>query len=130
MEISQLKKVKGNFCAAYNCKQKPAPRTGGLCSKHYARQLKQRDPVYYRYRNFKGNAQRRGKEFTITLEEFRQFCIKTGYILKKGVCGRAATIDRRCNVQGYHIWNIQLLTMKQNIRKYFEHDRLYDDVPF
>lgn len=131
MEISEAKKIHGVHCCAYACKNKPGMKKGGLCDKHYQRRLKDRDPVYYRYQNFKNNARQRNKEFTITLEEFRNFCNRTGYIIKKGIKGRAATIDRRCNHHGYHIWNIQLLTMKQNIRKYFDHDRhLNSEVPF
>ncbi|MFN4026462.1 MAG: hypothetical protein ACK4IZ_03350 [Flavobacterium sp.] len=130
MEISLAKKKKGIFCCAYSCTNKPDSKKGGLCAKHYARKIKQQDIVQYRYNYFKSNAIKRNKEFTITLEEFRRFCQRTGYMIKKGVRGRAATIDRRCNVQGYHIWNIQLLTMSQNLKKYIEHDRYQSDVPF
>lgn len=117
MKISEEKKRRGVYCCAYGCKNKPGPKLGGLCPKHYQRKIKERDPVYNRYMNFKGNAKRRGKEFSITLDQFRAFCKRTGYIVTKGRRGFNATIDRRCNAQGYHIWNIQLLSHRANSSK-------------
>lgn len=134
MHTSDNKKKKGCQCWAYKCKSPPAENKGGFCHKHYARHRKDLDPVYDRYANFKRNALRRGKEFSITLIQFRSFCHCTGYILKKGMRGKNATIDRIDNRYGYHIWNIQILTNRQNIRKYYDHDRyienVFDDVPF
>ena len=39
-----------------------------------------------------------------------------GY-LKKGVRGLAATVDRRCNIHGYHLWNMQIMTNRANASK-------------
>lgn len=123
MTTSEQKKSKGIYCCAYHCKNKPDPKKGGLCHKHYARKLKKRDPVYDRYFNFKNNAIARGKAFSITLDQFREFCDKTGYIVKKGMRGKRCTIDRIDNRFGYYIWNIQIITNFQNIRKYYDFDR-------
>lgn len=90
---------------------------------HYWRKRKEEDPVYIRYNAFKKNALKRSKDFTITLEEFRGFCERTGYILQKGKRGKNATVDRIRNWEGYHINNIQLLTNRQNVRKYYDYDR-------
>jgi len=116
-EVSISKKKEGRFCCAYACRNKPVKKKGGLCHKHYARKVRELDPVQSRYNQFKGNARKRNKEFTITIEEFRNFCKRTGYIITKGNRGQNATIDRRCNAQGYHLWNIQLLTNRQNALK-------------
>lgn len=116
-KISISKKKEGRFCCAYACRNKPVKKKGGLCHKHYARKVRELDPVQSRYNQFKGNARKRNKEFTITIEEFRHFCKRTGYIITKGNRGQNATIDRRCNAHGYHLWNIQLLTNRQNARK-------------
>lgn len=43
--------------------------------------------------------------------------------------GRKSSIDRIDNTQGYHIWNIQLLTMSDNIHKYHEVDKLLTNPP-
>lgn len=128
MKTVQSKKDNGVHCCAHGCKGKPVYKLGGLCSKHYRRKIKAKDPVYDRFTNFKHNALRRCKEFTITLAQFREFCERTGYIIDKGVRGRNATVDRIDNNLGYHIDNIQLLTHAQNVRKYYDHDRHYTDI--
>lgn len=115
--ISQAKKAEGRFCCAYNCRNKPAPRKGGLCHTHYRRKRLFIDKVAVRYTDFKGNAKKRNIPFYITLEEFRRFCEKTGYLIVKGRRGYNATIDRINNKEGYTIDNIHLLTHRQNASK-------------
>lgn len=117
MVLSQTKKEAGRYCCAYACTNEPIYKKRGLCHKHYARALRESDPVGARYNQFKGNAKKRRKDFSITLEEFRAFCQRTGYIITKGRRGQNATIDRRCNAHGYHIWNIHILTNRANASK-------------
>ena len=117
MKISERKKKEGDYCCAYRCKSEPISKKGGLCHKHYARKLKERDPVYARFNQFKSKSKSRGIENTITLEEFRDFCERTGYILKKGYRGKSATIDRIDNSKGYHIDNIQIISFRANASK-------------
>lgn len=114
---SETKKKQGCFCCAYNCTNKPIKKKGGLCHKHFARKRREEYPVSARFNQFKGNARRRNKPFTITPEEFRDFCKKTGYLIDKGKRGMNATIDRINNKAGYSIDNIQLLTNRQNASK-------------
>lgn len=123
-KISTSKKAKGKYCCAYACYNDPVKKKGGLCHKHFHQKLRLTDPVYQRYNDFKGNAKRRCKDFSITLEQFREFCKSTGYIITPGKRGQNATIDRIRNKEGYHIGNIQLLTNKQNASKGTE------DCPF
>lgn len=130
MVLSPSKKEAGRYCCAYACRNEPIARKGGLCHKHYARRLKERDPVLDRYNNFKGNARQRGKEFSITIEEFRDFCQRTGYIIDKGKRGQNATVDRIVNARGYHIDNIQLLTNRQNASKGAKTPEEYAECPF
>lgn len=122
--ISASKKAKGKYCCAYNCSNEPEKKKGGLCHKHYHRKIRLEDPVLARYQDFRSNAKKRNKKFSITLAEFRDFCKRTGYIITKGNRGQNATIDRIRNHEGYHIGNIQLLTNKQNASKGTE------DCPF
>lgn len=128
-KISEPKKIEGIFCCAYGCKNKPNYKKLNMCHKHYARHRRMIDPIYDRYANFKNNALKRSKEFTITLEEFRKFCNDTGYIIKKGMRGRNCTIDRINNNEGYHIWNIQILSMNKNIEKYHGVDKHFTELP-
>ena len=123
-QISQNKKNDGVYCCAISCRNKPCAKKAGLCHKHYHRHRRIIDPVYDRYANFKQKALSRKKEFTITLIEFRKFCEETGYIITKGMRGYRYTIDRINNNYGYHIWNIQLLSLISNIEKYHEVDKL------
>ena len=128
-KTSEAKKKQGNYCCAYGCDKLPNAKKKGLCHMHYKRYRRIADPVYDRYVNFKGNALRRCKEFTITLQEFRDFCTKEGYIISKGKRGYNCTIDRIENQHGYHIWNIQILSMANNIKKYNNEDKHFTELP-
>jgi hypothetical protein len=128
-KISEIKKSEGVYCCAYSCKNNPVGKKKGLCHKHYSIYRRILDPVYDRYVNFKGNALRRKKEFTITLEQFREYCNKTGYIIKKGMRGRNCSLDRIRNWEGYHIDNIQIKTAVANTKKYHNEDKYYCDLP-
>ena len=129
--ISETKKKQGRFCCAFNCTNEPIVKKGGLCHKHYRRKLRIEDPVQVRYADFKQNALKRNKDFSITIKQFRDFCQRENYIIKKGQRGQNATIDRIKNKYGYHIWNIQKITNKANAKKgtsdgYVERE----DLPF
>lgn len=137
MKISDIKKAKGVHCCAHGCKKQPVPRKGGLCHSHYRKKRKEIDPVYDRYNSFKSKAIQRGKPFEVTLEEFRKFCQETGYIVTKYCRGKNASIDRQDNSKGYSIDNMELMSLRDNIKKYHHWDKLIaqvlactDDVPF
>jgi hypothetical protein len=117
MKISQAKKEKGARCCAYGCGNAPVARKGGLCHKHYTRKRREVDPVGVRYGQFIGNAKQRGKDCDVTLEQFRQFCHDNDYIVKKGMRGKNATIDRIVNEIGYTIPNMQILSLSANASK-------------
>ena len=129
-KISEAKKLLKLECCAYGCKSKPNAKKVGLCHKHYHIYRRIKDPIYDRFVNFRGNAKRREKEFTISIEQFREFCLTNDYIIKKGNRGRNCSVDRIDNNEGYHIWNIQILTMHRNLEKYHKIDKLTDDCPF
>jgi hypothetical protein len=128
-KISEAKKIEGRYCCAYHCKSKPCAKKRGLCHKHYAIHRRIQDPVYDRFVNFRGNALRRCKDFTITLEQFREWCQVKGYIIKRGHRGKNCTVDRIRNWEGYHIGNIQLITNMANIRKYHDVDKHVTELP-
>ena len=128
-KISNAKRIEGRFCCAYSCRSNPNYKKKGLCHKHYAIYRRMIDPVYNRFINFRGNALRRKKEFNITLLEFREFCEKTGYIIKKRMRGRLCSVDRIDNNLGYHIDNIQLITSNANTAKYHNEDKHFTELP-
>lgn len=118
MKTPELKQniVKGK-CAAKYCTNK-AERTK-FCNTCRSRKSRLSDPVRYAFWNLRNRAKQRNIAFTITLEQFRAFCVKTKFIAGKGRSADSFTIDRIYNNVGYHIDNIQVLTKKQNIKKYY-----------
>lgn len=131
MKLSPAKKSKGEKCCAFHCHNAPVQKLGGLCYKHYRRKRRKLDPVGIRYQDFTGNARKRGIPCNVTLKEFRQFCVDNDYIVVKGQRGRAATIDRIRNNEGYYIGNMQILSLRANVKKYNTEDRNAPDfVPF
>lgn len=122
-QVSEVKRKLGIQCCAYGCKNKANYKKKNMCHKHYHIYRRIKDPVYNRFVNFRGNALRRGKEFTISLNEFREWCQKTGYVLQKGKRGKNCTIDRVKNELGYSINNIEIRSNLANIKKYHEHDK-------
>ncbi len=128
-QTSEAKRQAGLQCCAYGCKNKPCSKKKGMCHTHYARHLRIKDPVYDRFKNFRGNALRRGKPFEITLQEFRDWCAGNGYCLQKGKRGRNCTIDRIRNWEGYNIHNIQIKSNEANVRKYHDHDKHFTELP-
>jgi hypothetical protein len=127
--VSEAKRKQGVYCCAYGCRKPPNAKKRGLCHCHYKRHRKMIDPVYDRWAQFAWNAKQRDIECSVTLPEFRKFCLDNNYIISKGRRGRAATIDRKDNRYGYHIWNLQILSGAANIDKYYDHDRymMHDD---
>lgn len=101
----------------------------GLCN--YCKVLKWRKehPIEYAYQKLRGNAKRRGKEFTITLEDFKKFCYETEYIMRKGRTKISYSIDRIDDNKGYVPGNLQPLTVSENSkkerrRKYLDYDAI------
>ena len=105
-----------DVCCAYRCLRKRAKRQR-FCAKHWHRYQKAVNPTNYVYNFIKSNARRRGKDFTLTLQEFTEFCERTGYLHLRGKSRGSATIDRKDNSIGYSVDNIRLATLSENARK-------------
>lgn len=139
MVLSANKKAAGLYCCAYGCHEKPASRKGGLCHKHYKRKRRKNDPIGVRYNDLVQSVKTRNYRVYFSLEEFRDWCAKNRY-MSKGNRGQTATLDRRCNVHGYHLWNLQILSNRANARKgnrfndsnnkFKNPNKLSDDCPF
>ena len=115
-------------CATPYCRNTTQGRKH--CSSCRYKKWREANPVKYAYLNLKHNAKKRGVLFTITFEDFKEWCTKVKYI---GFAGRSAdslTIDRRYNDIGYHIDNIQVMTRRENIVKYFYYDYRSRSVSF
>lgn len=94
-----------------------------LCSSCRSRKTRAADPVRASFIARRNNADRRGKPFTITLEYFREWCIKVNYFrYKRGRAADSYTVDCKINELGYVPGNLQLLTNRDNVKKYITYD--------
>lgn len=126
----ERKTIKKGKCAALGCQRETKNRKYcNTCRKIISRV---KDPVRYSYQNLKDHAKGRifkktgtkGIPFTITLDEFREFCFLTGYIQSKGKTIGCFDVDRVKEDEGYHIWNIQKLEKSENVKKYHRMKKL------
>ena len=66
-------------CATPDCKNR-ALKYRQLCATCRSRELKKKHPVTYFFNLLRINARIRGKELSITLDQFKQFAIENEYI--------------------------------------------------
>lgn len=140
----QKSQIKFRKCSTEGCRKEARENRKECRSCEHIR-LRDKDPVKLSFQNLRKNARRRGKEFTLTLEQFREFCIKHPYIQGKGRTKDSYHIDRIDETKGYSIDNIQILTNAENFKKYVDYrwngDKMefttkitvqnpIDDVPF
>lgn len=96
--------------------------SGGYCSTCRVKKWRKKNPVKYAYHNLKTSARNRNILFTITFEDFKEWCTKVNYIGRKGKGAEHYTVDRIHNDMGYHLDNIQIMKKRDNIIKYFHYD--------
>ena len=109
------------------CHDKESEKGRKTCSPCNYLQKKQSNPVRIAYTSLKCHAKERGKVFTLTLEQFKEFCVKSNYLNCKGIEKFSYHIDRVDETKGYDVGNIQLLTNTENIRKYIRFVELNRD---
>jgi hypothetical protein len=84
-----------------------------------------KNPLRAAFKTVRNHAKERGKEFSLTFDQFKRFAEKTDYIRRKGKTSLSLQIDRIRNDGPYAIWNIQAITLRENTRKqwvpYFRH---------
>lgn len=76
--------------------------------------FKERHPWTYVLNMLRHSARKRNLPFTLTVAQFKEFCAKTGYLERRGNQPGDLTIDRIDWNEGYHIWNLQVLTHEEN----------------
>lgn len=111
-----VKNKKQGLCCAYRCSNAKGEKDR-FCPKHRKRYDKHNNPVSYHFNILRSNAKRRGKDFSLTLDEFKEFCTKTDYLDLKGKNKKSASIDRVDSSRGYHADNIQVLSLSANSSK-------------
>lgn len=105
-----MKHCKTPFC------RKKADR-GNYCYKCEKAKWRAANPMRAAFQNLRNNSKRRGKEFTLTFEQFSAFCYKTKYLAGRGRALDNYTIDRIDNSKGYTAENIRVMTNKENASK-------------
>lgn len=104
-------------CTTQFCRNEAAKgRT--KCWKCVKRQQRERNPIKESYYTLKYHAKERGKEFSLTFEEFEKFCKKTNYMIGKGRSKDGYHINRIDETKGYTVDNIQVLSNSENVKKY------------
>lgn len=122
--MNYAKKKPGHLCPVSRCRRNKG-QNKKLCHRHHAQNQKENNLVGYTYCQLKQNAKRRNKVFTITVEDFREFCTKTNYLYLKGRTKNKMSIDRINPNMGYEKGNLQILSVSDNAAK--QH---LDSVPF
>lgn len=102
-------------CITKYCRREK--KRGPKCCRCYWRELKEKDPIRYTFYYVKNNAKRRLKEWGISIEEFRKFCVESGYMESKGKQRWSMSIDRINNERGYYLDNIRILSLGLNSAK-------------
>ena len=116
--VAEKARTKEDKCSEPWCRNKRALNNTGYflarCWKCRSRLLKERNPWTYALNSIRVSAKRRGIAFTITVAEFKDWCIQTKYLELKGQNPDSMTVDRKDRTKGYHIWNIQPMTHAEN----------------
>lgn len=127
----QRKKAKG-ICITERC-MKPHKDGRNVCTRCHRIAFKNKHPYEYSYGKLRCNARQRGKDFSLTLEEFKEFAVKCNYIDRCGRTYYGLHIDRIDENRGYHADNIQPMINSDNVKKYhsiIKSRKALEDAPF
>lgn len=110
-----------HHCRTKNCRGLVNQKTekSPYCSKCRRKHWKAKFELHYAFGNLRRRAKQRGKDFSLTREQYIEFAIKTDYARLKGKSSLSLSIDRKDNNEGYHHWNIRAITLRENSRKQF-----------
>ena len=89
------------------------------CGKCRSRRFSELHPLKYAYGKLKHRAIERGHAFELTFEQFSKFAIETGWLEKKGKTAQSLSINRIRNHEGYHVGNIEAVTLSWNSKLQF-----------
>lgn len=89
---------------------------GNYCHACWSKKYRAKHPLKYLFDNLKNNAKRRGKDFTLTLDEFKDFAIKSGYSELHGREADCLSVDRKNPLLGYSKDNIRVITVSDNVK--------------
>lgn len=80
------------------------------------------------YNHLCTNAKRRDIKCTISFEDFMEVITGTFYMLKRGLNSDSLTIDRIDPNKGYEKGNLQVITLRENVKKQREYEYYEDNL--
>jgi len=125
----QKKKLASGKCVMTGCNGK-LDKYRIICYKCKTKLYRLRHPVNFYYNQLKKGSKRRCIKFTLTLDQFEQFCFDTNYIQKVEKCADGYSLDRIDVKKGYEFGNLQVLTLSENSKKRHEVDYSKEDRYF
>lgn len=111
-------------CRNYSAKRRDGRSKGAKCHACRIATWRKNSPMRAAYHTLKSHASARGIEFRITFEDFRSFALKSELIGNTGQTAESLTIDRRDNLKGYVLDNIQPMTRAENAAKLAKQDEI------
>ena len=129
---SEIKKHKKGLCSTAYC-MKPHMEGRYKCHSCRVNVVRHNNPLKYAYHVLRNNAKRRNKPFMLSFEYFKTLAEKNNYMNKKGTKSKSLQIDRCNEEEGYHDWNVQCITLAENVHKYKTHKsslKLKAETPF
>jgi hypothetical protein len=88
-----------------------------VCWKCKSKRLKERHTYTYVLNMLRHSARKRKLPFTLTLDQFKEWCLQTGYLERRGTEPTDLTIDRIDWNDGYHVHNIRVITHEENCKQ-------------
>lgn len=110
--MSELPKCRTKHCRGRCFKSGKSP----YCSKCRTRRFAAKYPISYHFAKLRNRAKERGKEFTLTLEQYTHFWNSSGYAERRGKTAESLSINRKDNSRGYHFDNIEAIPLTYNAR--------------
>lgn len=110
-----------NWCLSPSCRRtvNKKKEKSPFCWRCRFKIRMEKNPLRYWFGSLRRTAKRRGKEFSLTFEQYKEFAERTDYARLKGKSSLSLSVDRIDNSKGYSADNIQCLTIRENVRKQF-----------
>jgi hypothetical protein len=115
-------KKKSQKCSTPYCRR-PRAAKKKFCDCCHQRQWRAAHPIQAQYARLRAKARARGINFCLPFWYFEIFALRSGYITRTGNAAGSLTVDRKNNLLGYVIANIQPLTRHENGVKQAKQDQ-------
>lgn len=113
--VTAAKKAARGKCIYFNCRRLAAANRH-VCNTCRDRAWRALHPEHHLWNNLKKSARKRGVDFTLTVEEFTEWCRENNFVARVGLAADAASVDRRDPSLGYSKGNLRVLTNEENAR--------------